>query len=72
MDPRGRDLEMKTSDVGNLLSESEHSFTIATVRSLRPPGIVYQCENFGKIYQPGFLPETKFIFGVKLDGDSGR
>jgi hypothetical protein len=47
---------MKTSDVGNSLSESEHSFTIAVVRSVRPPSIEYQHENFGKIYQLGFSP----------------
>jgi hypothetical protein len=45
---------MKTSDVGNSLSESEHSFTIAAVRSVRPPSIEYQHEQFGKIYQQGF------------------
>jgi len=32
--------------------------------------IEYQHEKFAKIYQPGFLPETQLIFGVKMDGDS--
>ena len=62
---------MKTSDVGNSLSESEHSFTTAAVRSVRPPSIEYQHEQFGKICQLGFLSETQLIFGVKMDGDSG-
>jgi hypothetical protein len=32
--------------------------------------IEYQHEKFGKIYQPGFVPETQLIFGIKMDGDS--
>lgn len=29
-----------------------------------------QHEKFGKIFQPGYVPETQLIFGVKMDGYS--